>query len=82
MEPLTPFMLVTALKGVKETHLAIVDLSWTLLDAKGKLDPEKANLNRKEIDLAADQATNYVQGVRRTVNRILRYKEARSNVGN
>ncbi len=80
-EPLTPNMLIAALKNVKEFHIDLIDLSWKFANEDGTLNEEAMRLNRKEIDEAADQATAYVHGVRRAVERISRFQERAYVVG-
>jgi hypothetical protein len=71
----TPIMIVAALSTIKEFHIDIIDLSWKFLKEDGKLDEEKVAMNREEIDRAADQASNYVKGVREMTQRIKRFQE-------
>ncbi len=74
-DPLTPMMCVAALKQVKEFHIDLIDLSWKMLKDDGKVDDEKMALHQKEISEVADQATGYVEGVRKAVNRIFAFRE-------
>ncbi len=73
--PLTSNMIIAALHNVKEFHVDLIDLSWEFIKEDGTLDDEKMEMNRKEIDEAADQAQSYVRGVRQVTNRILKLRE-------
>ena len=78
---LTPAMIVAALKNVKEFHIDIIDLSWKMMDAKGKLDPVKTTAHRKEIDEAADQAEAYIKSNKKALARIKLFNQRSYNVG-
>lgn len=72
---LSPAMIVAAIHQVKEYHIDLIDLSWKFTKEDGTLDEGKMNMERKEIDEAADQAQSYVTAVRKVVARIFKFRE-------
>lgn len=71
---LTPPMVVSALKTVKEFHIDLIDLSWKVVNNDGQVDDTKLAVHMKEIEAAADQATAYVDGCRRVTQRLLSFR--------
>ncbi len=50
---------VKALKSVPPATLALIPLTWKLVDAKGRLDPQKVTQYALEIEQAVEQAQRY-----------------------
>ena len=59
--------LIRILKGVPETRLRLIDLTWKVVDDEGVIDPDKVALNYKEISEAVDEASAYSQETERAV---------------
>ena len=57
--------LVSVLKGVKPTHLAIVDIAWQVIDDDGDVDNDKAIALGLDFEAAIKEAEAYTDQTRR-----------------
>ena len=58
---------IRALRGVPETRLRLIELTWQVVDDRGAIDPDKVRLHYKEINEAVDEAQAYSQETERAV---------------
>ena len=64
--------IVTILRRVPESHLAVFDLAAQLVDAEGELDAEAAAMRQPEINLATAEAESYARATRSAVEAVRR----------
>lgn len=64
--------IVTILRRVPESHLAVFDLAAQLVDAEGELDAEAAAMRQPEINLATAEAESYARATRSAVEALCR----------
>jgi hypothetical protein len=61
---ITPSYLAAALKKVPEKKFRIADLSWQLINDKGKVDIEKVMEQQGELNLAIAEVKGYIERVK------------------
>jgi PRTRC genetic system protein C len=64
--------IVTILRRVPETHLAVFDLAAQLVDGAGELDAEAAAMRQPDINLATAEAEAYARATRSAVEALRR----------
>ena len=59
--------LIQALTAVPEKRLALLELSWQVLDADGQLDENKIMAMSQELEQAAVEARDYMKQVEKAI---------------